>query len=156
MKKKRVLLLFGCLALPQLAGLAGALFTFSSVQTWYLEINRPTFTPPSWIFGPVWTPLYLLMGVGLYLVLVQDKPKKRAVTLFSLQLAFNVLWSALFFGSRMVGLAFMEILFLWLLVFLTLVSFWKVDKRAAWLLFPYLAWVSFATFLNYSFWLINQ
>lgn len=144
---------------PQLAGLIGSVFTTSSVTGWYSTIIRPELAPPNWIFGPVWTILFVLMGIALFIVWKKgDSQKKKVKTvlyLFAAQLILNTLWSIIFFGFRSPGWAFFEIVFLWIAILATIVSFARVSRLAAWLLLPYLAWVSFASYLNYSIWILN-
>ncbi len=150
------------LALPQLAGLIGSLFTSSSIPTWYAAINRPSLSPPNWVFGPVWTTLFILMGIGFYLVwkkwavLPWTKRQKRlALVLFGVQLVLNTLWSIIFFGLQNPGGALIEIVFLWLAIAATIITFAKISRPAAWLLVPYILWVSFASYLNYAIWTLN-
>lgn len=146
------------LIIPQLAGGIGALFTTPSIASWYGTIVKPSFNPPSWIFGPVWTTLFVLMGVALYLVWQQGamRPQvRRALTIFGAQLVLNTLWSILFFGLHSPGAALIEIVFLWFAIVATIFAFTKISKTAAWLLAPYLAWVSFAAFLNFTIWRLN-
>lgn len=150
------------LALPQAAGLIGSLFTATAIPTWYATLQRPALSPPNWIFGPVWTTLFVLMGIALYLVWKQwailpwSRTQKRlAMIVFGAQLALNTLWSIIFFGLRNPGAALIEIVFLWLAIAATIYVFAKVSKPAAWLLVPYLAWVSFASYLNYAIWTLN-
>ncbi len=139
-------------------GLAGAFFTFPSIATWYSTLNKPAFSPPSWIFGPVWTILYLLMGVAVYLVWVkgwENKKVKEALIYFTVQLILNFLWSVFFFGLHSPLLAFVDIVLLWLAILLTILKFYKISKSAAYLLIPYLLWVTFASILNLSIVLLN-
>lgn len=150
------------LALPQLAGLFGALFTSSAIPAWYTTLQRPPLSPPNWIFGPVWTILYLLMGVAVYLVWKQWSflpwtPAKKRVALasFAVQLVLNSLWSLFFFGLQNPGLALLDILAMVVAISFTIVNFWRVSRTAAWLLVPYLLWVSFASYLNYAIWTLN-
>jgi len=146
------------LILPQLAGGIGALFTTPSVTSWYGTITKPSFNPPSWIFGPVWTTLFVLMGIAFYLVWQQgtNRPQVRqALAVFGVQLVLNTLWSIIFFGLHSPGAALIEIAFLWLAIAATIAFFAKISKPAAWLLAPYLAWVSFAAFLNFTIWRLN-
>lgn len=147
------LCVLGC----ELAGASGAVFTASSVSGWYASLNKPYYNPPSWIFGPVWTILFALMGVSLYLILgmKNDEKRKRAINLFVYQFILNVLWSLLFFGLKQPWLAYVDIVGLWILIFLTIKSFLKLNKTAGWLLYPYLAWVSFASLLNLSVAFLN-
>ncbi|MFA6007548.1 MAG: TspO/MBR family protein [Candidatus Shapirobacteria bacterium] len=129
----------------ELSGVIGSIFTISSVKTWYVtDLVKPSFNPPSWLFGPVWTTLFLLMGVALYLVWQRKKISKW----FWIQLLLNILWSVLFFGVKRPDLAFLEIVVLWIAILKTILEFGKVNKKAGRLLWPYLLWVSFAAFLN--------
>lgn len=150
------------LALPQLAGLIGSLFTSSVIPTWYATLNRPSLSPPNWIFGPVWTTLFVLMGIAFYLVWTKwavlpwtKRQKRLAVVLFGAQLVLNTLWSIIFFGLQSPGGALIEIVFLWLAIAATIITFAKISRPAAWLLVPYIAWVSFASYLNYAIWSLN-
>lgn len=144
--------LFISLLLPQLAGLVGSLFTFSAIPTWYATLNKPSFSPPNWVFGPVWTTLYILMGISLYLVWSKGK---RGVALFKFHLVINALWSILFFGLRSPILGLITIIILWIMILALIKIFWKIDKTASVLLWPYLAWVSFASVLNLAILLLN-
>ncbi|QQG43187.1 MAG: tryptophan-rich sensory protein [Candidatus Daviesbacteria bacterium] len=140
------------------AGIIGSFFTVSSIPTWYATLNKPSFSPPNWIFGPVWTVLYILMGVSLYLAL-SGKGKgerEKAVRIFAMQLFLNIAWSVIFFGMRNPILAFVDIVFLWIAIFLTIKSFYKINKLAGNLLIPYLLWVSFASILNLAIVLLNS
>lgn len=140
--------------IPFFASFIGGLFTASSVSSWYLELAKPFFNPPSWIFGPVWTILYLLMGISLYLIWT-SKYSKKAFVIFGIQLFLNALWSILFFGLKNPLLAFIEIIFLWISILLTIIIFYKISKKAAYLLVPYILWVTFAAILNLSIYLLN-
>ncbi len=138
-------------------GMIGGLFTSSSVGTWYVEINKPEWNPPNWIFGPVWTTLYILMGIAIFLIW-----KKRAqysialaMSFYVIQLLLNLLWSLLFFGLQNPQLAFFEVLILLSAIVITTVKFWKISKAAAILMIPYILWVSFASLLNFSIWQLN-
>lgn len=142
-----------CLA----AGGIGSYFTFEAVQTWYPTLQKPAWTPPSWVFGPVWTTLYVLMGTAAWRVWRRSGPEARAaLTLFGVQLVLNTAWSGLFFGLRMPGLAFFELVLLWAAILATLLRFRSLDRLAAWLLAPYLAWVTFAGGLNLAIWQLNR
>jgi len=137
----------------------GSFFTTSAIDTWYTTLQKPFFNPPNWIFGPVWTLLYLIMGISLYIVWiakVEKKAKLQGITFFFIQLALNVLWSILFFGLKSPTAALIGIIFLWLAIFLTIRSFLQISKKAGWLLIPYLVWVSFATILNLSIVILNR
>jgi len=143
--------------IAQAAGIIGSFFTASSVRTWFVDLVKPAWNPPSWLFGPVWITLYTLMGLSAYIVWQnRDVPgAKLALSIYAVQLALNALWSILFFGLRNPGLAFLEIIVLLVFIIVTTVLFWKINTWAGVLLLPYIAWVSFATFLNYSIWQLN-
>ena len=123
----------------------------------YAHLKKPSWAPPSWVFGPVWTALFALMGIAVFLVWEKRKSQtvKIALTVFVFQLALNVLWSILFFGVHGIGFAFVEIIFLWLAILWTIIVFWKIDRAAAYLMLPYIAWVTFAAYLNYSIMILN-
>lgn len=139
------------------AGAIGSLATFPNIPTWYAGLAKPGFNPPNWVFGPVWTLLYVLMGVSLYLVWTTQskKPKNQAFTFFAAQLVLNALWSLVFFGAHALWLGVGVILALWLCIAWCIKLFWPFSRPAAWLLAPYLAWVSFATALNIAVALLN-
>lgn len=144
------------LALPQLAGGLGAFFTISSVQSWYLTINRPSWNPPSWLFGPVWTLLYVLMGIACFLIWKSDSPvKKQLLTLYFAQLVLNALWSPAFFGMQSPMMGLFVIVPLWGAILICIIQFRKVSQLASGLMVPYLLWVSFATALNAAIWWLN-
>jgi tryptophan-rich sensory protein len=138
------------------AGL-GSFLTTPSIGGWYATLRKPAWTPPNWLFGPVWTVLYLGMAVAAWLVWrgAGVSGAKLALTFFALQLALNVCWSAIFFSAHMPGFAFVEIVLLWVFILATLVFFWPVSRAAGWLMAPYLLWVAFATVLNYAIWRLN-
>ncbi len=133
------------------AGVIGSFFTTQSIPAWYATLNKPFFSPPNWIFAPVWTILYILMGVSLYLAW----QKKKVPAVFWIQLILNVTWSIIFFGMRNPALAFVNIIALWIAIFLNTKSFYKINRPASYLLIPYLLWVSFASFLNLFVVLLN-
>lgn len=141
---------------PQLAGAIGALYTAETRETWYRELTLPGFSPPDWVFGPVWTTLYILMGIAAFLIwrrgLRQVWP---AMLLFVIQLALNALWPFLFFGLRSPLAGLSGIIALWGVLLATVIAFWSVSRAAGALLIPYLAWVSYALILNYSIWRLN-
>ncbi len=146
------------LILPQCAGAVGSIFTRESVATWYPQLNRPLFTPPSWVFAPVWTTLFLLMGWAFFLILSSDHEKTRrgiAISLFCIHLAVNILWSFFFFGLRSPFWAFVDISILWGMIALLVRIFWGINRWAGVMLVPYFLWVSFASFLNYGLWRMN-
>lgn len=148
--------LFLSLLLPQLAGIIGALFTINAIPQWYVFLNKPSFSPPNWLFAPVWTTLYLLMGISLYLNWIKKERKAREnVKLFFLQLAINAIWTPVFFGAKNIFLALMIIIILWMLIVAMIFRFYKINKASSLILIPYLIWVSFATILNYFIWKLN-
>lgn len=155
MKLNNIIKLIISIIICQLAGFIGSLFTSPSIPTWYAALNKPSFNPPNWLFAPVWTALYLLIGIALYLVWINKKRNKSAITFFTIQLMLNSLWSLLFFGLKNPFLAFIEIIILWSFILLTMISFYKISKPASYLLIPYILWVSFAALLNFSIWLLN-
>ena len=138
------------------AGL-GSVLTTPSISGWYSALRKPSWTPPNWLFGPVWAALYLGMAIAAWLVWRRAgvSAAKLALTLFVLQLVLNVGWSAIFFTLHIPGFAFAEILLLWLLILATAASFWPASRAAAWLMVPYLSWVGFAAALNYAIWRLN-
>lgn len=142
-----------------LAGAAGTIFTVSSIPTWYVLLNKPSFSPPNWLFGPVWTILYVLMGVSLarvWLKGLKTKKVRDAVFLFGIQLGLNAIWSPVFFGAKNLFIALVIIIFMWIYILKTIIAFRKLDKTSSYLLYPYIAWVSFASILNLSVWLLNK
>lgn len=148
-----------CLALTFSAAFLGSLFTRNAISDWYANLNKPFFTPPDWLFGPVWTVLYLLMALSAFLVWQKglDSPAVRiALALYLLQLILNGLWTPLFFGLRMPLVAFIEILLLWTAIVFTIIASARVSMPAALLLLPYIVWTSFAAVLNFSIWLLNR
>jgi len=144
------------LLIPQLAGAVGALFTVNAIPTWYKFLNKPSFSPPNWLFGPAWLTLYLLMGIALYLNWIKNnKQVKSNVRLFFIHLFFNLIWTPIFFGAKNLFLALIVIGIIWILIVVMIFKFWKVNKVSSLLLIPYLFWVSFASVLNYSVWRLN-
>lgn len=142
----------------QLAGVIGSVFTVSSIPNWYAVLQKPSFSPPNWIFGPVWVTLYLLMGVAAFLVWrhgFERREVRRALAIFGGQLVLNTLWSIIFFGLRNPFWAFVEIIVLWLAILVMIFAFYKISRPAAYLLLQYILWVSFAGYLNYSIWILN-
>lgn len=144
------------LALPQLMGGLGAFFTVSSVNSWFLTLNKPSWNPPSWLFGPVWTLLYVLMGIACYLIWKSDNPlKKPLLKLYAVQLILNALWSPAFFGMQSPLLGLLVIIPLWVAIVLCIVKFKKISPLASGLMVPYLLWVTFATVLNTAIFVLN-
>ena len=152
---KIVLVVVVCLTVGYFSGME----TRESITTWYPTLIKPTFNPPNWIFGPVWTLLYIMMGIAAGLVWTkgyEEQTTKKALGFFAIQLGLNALWSYLFFGLHNPFLALIEIILLWLMILETYNLFKKINKTAGFLLLPYLAWVSFATILNASIWWLNR
>lgn len=146
------------LLLPLAVGGISGFFTVKAIPGWYAQLNKPWFNPPNWLFSPVWTSLYIMMGIALWLVWKSDasqKLKQRAIYLFAAQLVLNFFWSLIFFYLHQIGWAMVEIMAMWGMILLSIVAFANVNKAAAWLLVPYISWVSFATILNYSIWKLN-
>ena len=145
--------------LCQFAGAIGSVYTASSLENWYLLLEKPAFNPPSWVFFPAWVILYTLMGISFYLVWekgLQEQEIKMGMLIFGIQLGLNAFWSFLFFGLKSPYYAFVEIVLLWLAIFLTILKFRKISKIASYPLFPYILWVSFAMLLNYYIWILNS
>jgi translocator protein len=146
------------LLLPQVAAISGALFTETGPGSWYRQIVKPSWNPPGWLFGPVWTTLYILMGIAFYLVWkspANTPHKKSAMTLWIVQLVLNFFWTLIFFAAHEPGWAFAEIVALWVAILLTIFAFARISKVAAWLLVPYIAWVTFAAILTATIWRMN-
>ncbi|WP_297336725.1 TspO/MBR family protein [Algoriphagus sp.] len=144
------------LLLPQLVGGTGALFTITSIDSWYQSITKPSFNPPGWIFGPVWTTLYVLMGIACYLIWKSDHPqRKNLLTLYFIQLGLNGLWSPAFFGMKSPIFGLVVILPLLVLILRCVKKFKIISPWASGFMIPYLVWVSFAAVLNFSIWWLN-
>ena len=165
----------------QLAGVIGSVFTVPAIDDWLNNLNKPSFNPPNWIFAPVWSILFLLMGISFYIVwnknweieneitkvnkkpwnffsekLLNGKWKKiNIIAIFFIQLFLNVCWTIIFFGMHSPSVAFFELLMLWFAILFTIINFYRVSKLAAYLLLPYILWVSFAGVLNYFLWILN-
>jgi benzodiazapine receptor len=135
----------------------GSLFTRPAIEGWYAALQKPSWTPPNWGFGPVWTVLYLAMATAAWLVWRRAgfAGARLPLTLFALQLVLNLAWTGVFFGLRMPGAAFAEIVLLWLFILVTAIAFWPISRVAAWLMVPYLVWVAYAATLNYGIWRLN-
>lgn len=141
----------------ELAGIIGSFFNISSISKWYSRLKKPKFNPPNWIFGPVWTILYFLMGISLYLVWNTGiSLLNSTLIIFFIQLILNIIWSVIFFGLKAPFYAFIEIILLWLAILFTIIEFFMISPLAAFLLIPYILWVSFAAVLNFSLWLLNR
>lgn len=142
----------------QSAGIIGSIFTYPSIETWYANLEKPFFTPPNWLFGPVWITLYTLMGISLYLVWERGLGKEEvrsALLAFFGQLILNSIWSIVFFGLRSPLYALIIIVLMWFVILITIVKFYKVDKGAGLILIPYILWVSIAAALNYYILILN-
>jgi len=147
------------IVIPLMVGATSGFFTVTGVESWYQTIQKPSWNPPNWIFGPVWTTLYVMMGIALFLVWKEDTSeelKKIAIALFAVQLTLNFFWSFIFFNQQQPGWALVEIIAMWFFILLTIFAFAQVNKTAAWLLVPYISWVSFASILNYTIWQLNR
>ncbi len=182
MKLNNLFKLIIAIVVSELAGIVGSVFTVPAISSgWYATLTKSVLNPPAWVFGPVWTALFLLMGVALWLVWKNDwivqnhileergKPwnrlserfwtgswqKGNVMAIFGIQLVLNVLWTVIFFGFQNPGLAFFEIMALWFAILYAIINFYRISKTAAWLLVPYLLWVSFAVYLNYAIWVLN-
>jgi tryptophan-rich sensory protein len=158
MNKTSIFKLLASLALPLGLGAIAGLYTAEAIPGWYETLNRPSFNPPNWLFGPVWTTLYLLMGISLFLIWKHNKSKERnlAILVFLFQQALNFGWSFIFFYFNMIGFALIEICMLWSSIVVMLVLFYKIKPIAAYINIPYLVWVTFATILNASYYLLNK
>jgi translocator protein len=172
---------FSSLVICELVGFFGMIFTSPQIEGWYRNLNKPGFNPPNWIFGPVWTIIFVMMGIALYIV--WDKKwqpvnkigfenskkinplsrkffsgswqKANIILIFIFQLILNILWSFLFFAMHLPNFAFFELIMLWFSIIFMIVNFYRVSKQAALLLIPYIVWVSFAGVLNYFIWILN-
>lgn len=150
--------LFISLTIPLLVGAVAGFFTSAGVKGWYAAASKPFFNPPNWIFAPVWTALYIMMGFALWLVWKKETRKavkQTSLILFAVQLLLNFAWSFIFFYAQQPGWAFVEILAMWIAIMLTIVWFGKISPGAAWLMVPYIWWVSFAALLNFYIWKLN-
>lgn len=151
---KAILLIMAC----ELGGAVGSVFTFASISTWYAGLAKPSFTPPGWLFGPVWIILYALMGIAIFLVLdegARNKMKRFALASFEWQIALNIIWPIYFFGFKSISRGLVVIVLLWLTILITIALFYKVSKRAAAIMVPYLLWVTFAMALNAAIFMLN-
>jgi len=157
MVKKDWVKLIVSLVLCQMAGFIGAIFSSSGVKTWFITLNKPYFNPPSWVFAPVWTVLYILMGISFFIIWKRSHSRSKvpAITFFIIQLILNSLWSFLFFGLNNIQFAFIEIIILWIFIIVCVITFYPISKTASIMLIPYLLWVSFALVLNYEIMRLN-
>ncbi len=157
MKKSDIIKLVISILIPLALGAVAGRFTAQAVPDWYASLNRPSYNPPNWVFGPVWTILYILLGISLYLIWKQFPSKERnnALRIFSLQMFLNFIWSFVFFYFNQIGLALVVIIGLWLSIVFMLISFYKLKPLAAYLNIPYLIWVTFASVLNAAYFILN-
>ncbi|MBW6470279.1 MAG: tryptophan-rich sensory protein [Methanosarcinaceae archaeon] len=158
MKSENVIKLIFSISICQFAGVVGSIFTSPSIPVWYATLQKPYFSPPNWIFAPVWILLFTLMGISLYLILkenLNDRTVKIGIAIFSFQLILNISWSFLFFTFQNILYALFEIIILWFAILLTIYQFWKINKKSSYLLIPYLLWVTFAAILNFTIWILN-
>jgi tryptophan-rich sensory protein len=147
------------LLIPLFFGVLGGLITINSVKTWYPGIQKPSFNPPNWLFGPVWSTLFIIIGISAYLVWMRRERIvhfPRMVAIYFIQLILNLFWSFLFFYSHLIGAALIEIIALLVAILINGIMFYKIDKIAGLLFIPYFLWVSFATFLTYNIFILNQ
>lgn len=147
--------LVGSLVLALSAGGIGSIATVKSIPTWYVNVRKPSWNPPNRVFAPVWTLLYILMGTAAWFAWRQVGFQTTWVSLYLTQFALNVAWSFIFFSMHRPGWAFAEIVLMWLSILLTMVEFWRIETTAGILFIPYLAWVTFASFLNWTIWRLN-
>ncbi len=155
---KKFLKLAAAIAISELAGIIGTISTTPAISGWYANLRKPFFGPPNWIFAPVWITLYALMGLAAFLVWrggLNRSGVKKALLIFLVQLALNSFWTIIFFGLKSPGWALMEIIILWFAVFWTIKEFGKLSRPAAYLLLPYISWITFAAYLNLSVWFLN-
>lgn len=143
--------------LPLSVGAVAGMFTSQAVPTWYASLNRPSFSPPNWVFGPVWTTLYVLLGISFFLIWKENPSKQRnlAIIIFTVQMLLNFAWSFIFFYFNFIGAALLEIILLWISIIAMIYLFYKIKPLAAYLNIPYLLWVSFATILNAGYYFLN-
>jgi tryptophan-rich sensory protein len=158
MNKKQILKLIISFTLPLGLGSIAGIYTAEAIPGWYASLNRPSFNPPDWVFGPVWTALYLLMGISLFLIWKQKTTKVRnlSIFVFFIQQILNVGWSFIFFYFNRIDLALFEIILLWISIVIMMVLFFKIKPLAAYLNIPYLLWVTFAAILNAAYFFLNR
>ena len=158
MKTNTMLSIVICIAIPMVIGSLSGLATAGAIDNWYAQLTKPSFTPPNYLFGPVWTLLYVLMGISLFLVWKSPAGSERttAITIFAIQMALNFAWTFLFFYFHRPGTSLIEIGLLWITIFFMIVAFSRIDKTAALLQIPYILWVSFASVLNGAIWYLNR
>jgi translocator protein len=147
------------MATPQIVGITSSLFNETGEGSWYRSIVKPEWNPPGWVFAPVWTTLYLMMGIAFYIIWKSNAPsqlKNRAIGFWIVQLILNFFWTFIFFGQQQIAGALLEMFALWLMILLAIFALAHISKLAAWMMVPYIAWVSFALLLNYTIWQLNR
>lgn len=156
-KTHTILRLIGCCLPIMLLGFLSGLSTSKEIETWYSYLQKPSFNPPNYLFGPVWSLLYLLMGISLSIIIgnPSSQVRKISIILFAIQFTLNLCWSYIFFNLHSTGWAFIEIILMWLFILSMIISFYRVNKTAGILQIPYLIWVSFASILNYNIYILN-
>ena len=155
---KELVRLIASILIVFIAGTIGSIATLSQIPTWYAALVKPSWAPPNWLFGPVWTTLYILIGIALFLVWkegINRKDVKLAISVFVVQLVLNVLWSVIFFGYNSLLGGLIVIIILWIAILANIIFFYRVSKSAGLLLVPYIVWVTIASYLNYSVYLLN-
>jgi len=157
MNRPNIIKLIISILLPLSVGAIAGMFTSQAVPVWYASLNRPSFSPPNWVFGPVWTSLYILLGISFFLIWKEEASKERdlAIKVFSIQMLLNFAWSFIFFYFNLIGAALIEIILLWISIAAMIYLFYKIKPLAAYLNIPYLLWVSFATILNAGYYFLN-
>jgi benzodiazapine receptor len=156
---KEVPMLIGSILIPLVVGYLGAIVTLSQISTWYSTLSKPWWSPPNWLFGPIWTTLYILMGIALFLVWregLHRRDVRFAILIFSIQLVLSLLWSVVFFSFHALFGSFIIVMLLWLAILANIIAFLIISKWAGLLLVPYIVWVSIASYLNYSVYLLNH
>jgi translocator protein len=158
MKTSQIIKLVVSLLLPLIVGSIAGIFTANAIPEWYASLNRPWFNPPNWVFGPVWTTLYLILGISFFLIWKLDagKDRNQAIIVFMVQLFLNFCWSFFFFYFKMIGIALIDIVALWIMIVIMLSRFYKLKPVSAYINIPYLLWVTFATVLNAAYFFLNR
>ncbi len=157
-KKGDIVKLVISILIPLIVGFTSSFATLGSISTFFDVLNKPTWTPPAWAFGPIWTTLYILMGIALFLVWrkgLERQDVKIAVIVFGVQLILNFFWTIIFFGFRSITGGLIEIIFLWIAILVNIILFYRISKTAGILLVPYIIWVTIASYLNYTVYLLN-
>ena len=158
MKTKQAAKLVASLLLPLAVGGIAGMYTAEAIPGWYASLKQPSFNPPNWVFGPVWTTLYILMGISLFMIwnMEAGKARNQAIGVFMAQLFLNFCWSFFFFHFKMIGVALIDIIALWMMIVIMLTRFYSKKPKAAFINIPYLLWVSFATVLNAAYFFLNR